>query len=259
MSVNFMGLIGPLGVLPAHMTELALARLRARDHTLVDFLDIFNHRLTSFFYQAWEKYHFTVAYERDRNDPLTSCLYALIGMGTPGLRNRQPVPDEALLFYSGLFGMLPRSALALEIVLGDYFDVPVEVEPFIGTWRRLNPEDQCVFGETAESNMIAFGAVVGDEVWDRQSRLRLKIGPLSLSRYNDFLPAGSAWPELRAMVKTFSGQDMEFEVQLILRRQDVPACRLRSPEEGAVQLGWQTWMKSGPRFDRDPGDAVLLL
>jgi type VI secretion system protein ImpH len=259
MVVNFMGLIGPLGVLPDYMTDTAMSRLRARDHTLVDFLNIFNHRLTSFFYQAWEKHHFTVAFERDRNDPLTACLYALVGLGTPGLRERQPVPDEAFVFYSGLFGLLPRSALALETVLAGYFDVPVEVEPFMGTWRRLNSEDQCVFGESEESNQVGFGAVVGDEVWDRTSRVRLKFGPLSAARYGDFLPTGSAWPELKAMVKTFSGHDLEFEIQLILKREDVPPCQLRDPEEGALQLGWHTWLKSAAQFNRDPGDAILLL
>ena len=61
-----MGLIGPLGVLPNYVTELIAAASARRITTMLEFLNIFNHRLTSFFYQAWEKNHFTVAYERDR-------------------------------------------------------------------------------------------------------------------------------------------------------------------------------------------------
>jgi type VI secretion system protein ImpH len=137
MTINFMGLIGPLGALPNYVTELIAARQRAKDHTMLAFLNIFNHRLTSFFYQAWEKNHFTVAYERDHSDPFTACLYALIGFGTKGIRDRQPVEDEAFIFYSGLYGLIPKSALALESVLADYFDIPVELEPFVGTWRTL--------------------------------------------------------------------------------------------------------------------------
>ena len=68
MTVNFMGLTGPLGVLPHYVTELIAGRLRAATRALLDFFDIFNHRMISLFYQAWEKYRFTVAYERDRND-----------------------------------------------------------------------------------------------------------------------------------------------------------------------------------------------
>jgi type VI secretion system protein ImpH len=260
MDVNFMGLIGPLGVLPNYITELVAARVRVHDKAILEFLNIFNHRLTSFFYQAWEKHHFTVAYERDRQDPITECLYALIGFGTPGLRNRQPVEDELFVFYSGLFAVLPKSAMALEAVVGDYFDVPVEIQPFVGTWRSLDDRDQCTFGtEPLESTMLGFGAVVGDEVWDQQSRVRIKLGPLSAARYRDFLPDGPAWPRLRAITRAFTGNDLEFEVQLILRREDVPAFELRNPADNGLRLGWQTWFKSGAQFDRDPEDTILLL
>ena len=261
MSVNFMGLVGPLGALPNYVTELIAARIRAKDHTMAEFLNIFNHRLTSFFYQAWEKNHFTVAYERDRKDPLTACLYSMIGFGTKGIRDRQPVEDEAFIYYSGLFGLIPKSSLALESVVGDYFDIPVELEPFIGTWRTLAEPDQCEFGGAVpESTMLGFGAVVGEEIWDQGSRVRLKLGPLSAERYREFLPSGRAWPELKAIVRSFCGNDLEFEIQLILRREDVPAFELRNPaEENALCLGWHTWLKSSPEFDRDPGDTILLL
>jgi type VI secretion system protein ImpH len=260
MDINFMGLVGPLGALPNYVTELIAARIRAKDYTLLEFLNIFNHRLTSFFYQAWEKSHFTVAYERDRSDPVTACLFSMVGFGTPGIRGRQPVADEAFIYYSGLFGLFPKPALSLESVLGDYFDIPVEVVPFIGTWRSLAEPDLCVFGgDVPESTVLGFGAVVGEEIWDQGSRVRLKLGPLSAARYGDFLPTGAAWPELRAMVRSFCGNDLEFEVQLILRREDVPAFELRPPAENALCLGWHTWLKSTEEFDRNPGDTILLL
>lgn len=260
MDVNFMGLIGPLGVLPNYLTEMVASRVRARDKTLLEFLNIFNHRLISFFYQAWEKNHFTVAYERDRKDPITEFLYALIGFGTPGLRERQPVEDELFVFYSGLFSVIPKSAMALEAVIADYFKVLAEIQPFVGCWRSLDERDQCTFGtEPLESTMLGFGAVVGDEVWDQQSRVRIRLGPLTAARYRDFLPDGSAWPHLRAITRAFSGNDLEFEIQLILERSSVPAFELRNPADNGLRLGWQTWFNSGPRFGRDPEDTILLL
>jgi len=260
MVVNFMGLFGPLGALPNYITELIGSRLRAKDTTLLAFLNLFNHRVTSFFYQAWERNHFWAAYERDRKDPLTACLFSVIGFGTPGLHHRQPVEDESFIYYSGLFALMPKSALALECVLGDYFDIPVEVEPFIGTWRTLAEPDHCVFGsEVPESTQVGLGAVVGEEIWDQGSRVRLKLGPLSAVRYAEFLPNGAAWPALRAIARTFCGNDLEFEVQLILRREEVPACQLRNPADNALCLGWHTWIKSHEEFDRDPGDTILLI
>src|SRR6185312_2746376 len=56
MVINFMGLAGPSGVMPLYYTELIVERLRQKDRALLGFFDIFNHRMISLFYQAWEKY-----------------------------------------------------------------------------------------------------------------------------------------------------------------------------------------------------------
>ncbi len=81
-----MGLTGPTGVLPYAYTELILERLRSKDNSLASFLDIFNHRMISFFYRAWEKYRFPVTYALGEEDLFTHHLLDLVGLGTPGLR-----------------------------------------------------------------------------------------------------------------------------------------------------------------------------
>lgn len=257
MAINFLGVIGPLGVLPRYITELVVQRDRSGDRSLHEFLDLFNHRLTSFFYRAWEKHHFTIAYERDGSDPLTGYLLSVIGLGSPLLQNRQSFPDQLLLFYAGLFGLRPKPAVALEAVLADYFGVDAEIEPFVGTWRRLDDDDQCFLEQEGEADSLGWGAVIGDEVWDQQSRIRIRIGPLTLERYNDFLPTGSAWPALQSIAKIFCGSDLEFELELLLGQNEVPVCRLGDPEpaefEGAgPALGWTSWIKSQPVFSH-PG------
>lgn len=261
MSVNFFGLTGPMGVLPHRYTELIRERNRAKDRGLQDFFDLFNHRLISLFYQAWEKYRFYVGYERDREDRLSRCLMSLVGLGTPSLEDRQPVRDEAFLFYSGLFSLQPRSAVALEQILADYFNVPVEVEQFVGTWRTLDQTDQCrMLGDIPYSDQLGVGAIAGDEVWDRQSRARIRLGPLTASQYQSFLPNGSAWEPLRSLTRFFSGNEIEFELQLVLKQADVPPCKLgRSEADSPPILGWFSWVKSDAHFGRNPDDTVLLL
>jgi type VI secretion system protein ImpH len=259
LSVNFMGLTGATGVLPLYYTELVMDRLRAKDSGLRDFLDIFNHRAISLFYQAWEKYRFPVAYERARAGRFLDLLLAVVGLGLPALCNRQAVGDESLAFYGGLLAQEPRSASALERILGGYFEVPVEVEQFAGAWCTLDQDTQTRFLEVDDfSTELGGGAVVGDEVWDLQSRARIKLGPMPLGRYLEFLPAGSAHAPLRAITRFFSGDELDFEVQLILQRDDVPACVLGAEGETAPRLGWATWVKSVP-INRDPSDTVLYL
>jgi type VI secretion system protein ImpH len=257
MKVNFMGLVGPLGLLPNYYTELVADRTRVHDTALADFLNIFQHRIISLFYRAWERAHFTVGYEREGKDAIASRLLDLVGLGLPSLQSRQIVRDETFLFYSGLFGFCSRSATALESILSDYFDVTVEVEQFVGVWRSLASPDRCFLDAgIAESHQLGFGAVAGDEIWDRQSRARIRIGPLDAERYRDFLPEGSSFQPLQALVRFYSGNDVEYELQLILRQEQVPACEL-GDDLGTTQLGWFTWMKSSPSFDRDACDTVL--
>ena len=259
MSVNFMGLTGPVGVLPLYYTELVMERLRARDTSLRDFLDIFNHRSIALFYQAWEKYRFPIAYERGEPDRFSQLLLSALGLGTRGLEKRQEVADESLMFYGGLVAQQPRSAVALERLLGDYFDVPVEVEQFVGAWYRLDEDTQTRMQDVEDiSEQLGGGAVIGDEVWDLQSRVRLKVGPLPLDRYLDFLPSGTAHAPLKAITRFFSGDEVDFEVQLILKREAVPPCALGAEGEDAPRLGWVTWVKSAPMC-QDPSDTILHL
>lgn len=257
MVINFMGLAGPSGVLPLYYTELIVERIRAKDRTLAEFFDIFNHRMISFFYQAWEKYHFAVSYEREERDRLSQYLMDLIGIGTRNLQGRLEVRDDALLFYTGLLGLHTRSAAALERVLSDYFAVPVEVEQFTGSWQRLHESDYCQFSQTAvASEQLGLGAVVGDEVWNKQSGVRVKLGPLDLAQYLDFLPSGTAYRPLHSLARFVARHELDLEFQLILKRDDVPGCALGAEGEVQPRLGWTSWAKTQP-MQRDPADTIL--
>src|SRR5262249_13634518 len=143
MIVTFMGLTGPKGVLPSYFTRLLLRRLRAKDPTLRDFFDLVNHRRISLFYRAWAKYRFPIALERARSGELTRdaafprCLFSLVGLGPAGQRGRHELDDHTFIFYGGLFAHHPRSAVALEGMLGYQFGLPVRIEQFRGQWLNL--------------------------------------------------------------------------------------------------------------------------
>lgn len=260
ISVNFMGLIGQLGVLPLPYTEWVNDRIRSKDQTVREFLDLFHHRIISLFYQAWEKYRFPVAFERDHADRFTRYLLSFIGLGTEGLRDRMSVPDQAMVFYTGLLGLQTRSATGLRQVLQDFFGVPVEIEQFVGTWRPISQSDQSRPGdERLYSEQLSLGAVAGDEVWDQQSTVCVIVGPLTLDRYLDFLPIGTAYKPLTDMLEFFLRREVDCELQLILQREETPGILLdyqESPHEPL--LGWTTWLKTKP-MGRDPADTVLQL
>jgi type VI secretion system protein ImpH len=259
MRVNFMGVIGPSGLLPIYYTELVIDRVRERDLALRDFLDIFHHRVISLFYRAWQKYRFQVGYEQGEGDQFSQYLLALIGLGTPALQHRQDIDDYSFLCYSGLFAQQPRSALTLELILLDYFGVAVKVEQFLGAWYSLDEGSQCNLDDAfLDSQQLGFGAIAGDEIWDPQSRVRIVFGPLSLKEYLDFLPSGSAYRPLRTLVRLYAGDEFDFEVQLILRREEAPPCELGAEGDTAPQLGWLSWSKT-KAMRSDPSQAILQL
>src|SRR5262245_2039920 len=59
MTVSFLGLTGPSGVLPRVYTELIPERPRGGDRALAAFFDLINHRVISLFYRGWQ--HHSVA------------------------------------------------------------------------------------------------------------------------------------------------------------------------------------------------------
>jgi type VI secretion system protein ImpH len=260
MKVNFIGLTGPMGVLPHCYTELIRDRNRAKDYGLQDFFDLFNHRMISLFYQAWEKYRFFVAYEREEEDRFSRYLMSFVGLGTTGLQHRQTVLDESFCSTAACSrcsrarrSRSNRSWRTTSTCRWRSSHTWAPGTPWIPTtsaaWRRSVPY----------SDQIGLGAIAGDEIWDRQSRARIKLGPLAARQYLSFLPAGDAWEPLRAITTFFSGGEIEFEIQLMLKRDEVPAANCARAGETAPLLGWVSWIKSGPAFARDPGDTVLLL
>ncbi|MCU0229578.1 MAG: type VI secretion system baseplate subunit TssG [Bryobacterales bacterium] len=258
--VNFMGMTGPMGVLPHYYTTLVMDRLRAKDRVLSEFLDVFNHRMVSLFYRAWEKYHYGIAYERGGMDPFSRNLLDLVGLGTKGLQQRLGVRDETVIFYAGLMAQKPRSAVGLEQLLADYFDVPVRVQQFVGAWYKIDSGTQCQLEDWGYdvSRQLGFGALVGDEVYSHQSKIRVRMGPLTLAQYKDFLPDGAAYAPLKSLVRFWAGDWMEYEVQLILDRASVPACHLGGDAAEPPRLGWLSWVKNQTQSS-DPDETILRL
>ncbi|HTT22308.1 MAG TPA: type VI secretion system baseplate subunit TssG [Candidatus Sulfotelmatobacter sp.] len=253
MTVTFLGLTGPEGVLPAAYTEMAVDRECFGDKFFADFLDLFNHRLISLFYRAWEKHHFSVGYEQSKwgfgQDAVTSSLFDLIGMGTEGLQQRLPFCDEALLRYAGLIAQRPHSAEALRSLLQDYFGVPVRIEQFLGKWYELEEDEVCQLGSDEANGELGCGAVAGDAVWTRHALIRIVLGPLTLEQFRDFLPDGECFTKAAALARYLLGSSLDFEMQPTLRGEDVPACQIGVEPSDAPRLGWSTWLRTEPFRD----------
>jgi len=253
MLVNFMGMVGVSGVLPQPYTDLVLDRVRHRDTAMWSFLDIFTHRAVSMFYRAWRKYRFPVGYERG-NDEFTAYLYDLVGLGTKGLRGRTSLADESLLPYAGLIAQRPHSTNALENVLSDYFGTTARVRQFFGQWLALDSADYTRLGN--QNSILGESSIAGTRIWEQQSKFRVRLGPLDFKQFQEFLPNGSAYEPLRSIIRFMVGLEFDFDVQLLLRAQQVPSTILTTRALRKPMLGWTSFLKTKP-FTADDEQVVL--
>jgi type VI secretion system protein ImpH len=254
VQIGFMGLNGASGVLPRHYSELAQRQARQKSFALRDFLDLFTHRAAKAHFLAWRKYRLAASFEGgsdETDDPITAALYALIGFGTDGLRNRLAVEDDALIHYGGLFAQETRSALGLELLLSDYLARPVEVIQFVGRWAPLLPEDWTALATGARpfGNFAQLGvdAVAGTRVWDVQGGFRLRLGPLDYRQFAELMPNSPLMKEVAALTRSYVGPELAFDVELVLHGDAVPACSLVDTGMFLPRLGWNTWLHAEKR------------
>lgn len=265
IALTVLGLTGYAGLLPWFYTKLlieeqAATQSRKPSQAFAAFLDIFNHRLISLQYCAWEKHRPYVSYERNPQDllrpgSLPSYLSALLGLAQHSVRDRLRVPDSVLLGYVGIFGSIPRSLAALRHLLLR-FEVPVEVLAFQGRWSRLRASESAILGKSDDSVRLGEGATLGREIWYNQASFRIRLGPLSVHDFKAFQPGRARFGELVDLVNYFTrGQYEEFEVELLLRKEEVPFCYLKKNTFGtAPRLGRLGWLgencKTRQRTDR---------
>jgi len=259
MTLSFFGVATPgsYGSLPTCYTELILHRGQKKDRALRDFLDLFNHRLASLFYRAFEKHRFPLVYERSaaRSGGLFEhALFAWMGLHTRGLRGRLEVPDVALIRWAGMLSRRPAAAGQIEDFVREMLRVPCEVVPFVPTWYVLDDDELCRLGSGREQ--LGRDTFLGHAVRVAQSRFALRLGPLGLPAYEALLPEGRSFDALRDLVRLAVGVEYDVELRLRLRRPDVPELRLRGAGHAGRRLGWTTWLVTRP-LAADPADVVV--
>ncbi len=259
LGARFFGLFGPMGPLPLHITEYARDRLRNHaDPTFVRFADIFHHRALLLFYRAWAHSQPAVHADRPADDQFAKWVSALFGQAPAALRNADAVPDAAKRFAAGHLARPTRNPETIAKVLRQYFKVPVRVESYVGHWLDLRVQDRSRLGRAGAGHSARLGvsAVAGAKVWDRQYKLRLHVGPLTLAQYRQFLPGQHSLVELRDWMRQLLGFDMLWDLQLVLKGAEVPALALGRPAAQAAALGRSTWLGTRTAFS-DRGDLRL--
>ena len=265
LTVTFMGLYGIASPVPVYFyDELASvdkkleakfqADLKARaegrqerelnqeEHNLKglrDFLDIFNHRIYSYFYRAWKKYrpyvHTGTPDEGDHADR----FLALTGLGTPGTLDRTPVTTlMRLATFAGRLAPRVRNADGLRALLAGLLGgVGVRIIQNVPRWVAIPERPR--MGAAGGGMKLGITTTIGERVLDVSGKFRVVLGPMSFAVYQTYLPGRPAAHLLNYLVRLYAPDYLDYDVELHLDTSDIPPVRLG---DGEVQVGMTAWL-----------------
>ncbi|MDO6584919.1 type VI secretion system baseplate subunit TssG [Salipiger sp. 1_MG-2023] len=255
VAINVLGLIGPEGPLPLHMTRWIIQRLSNRwfdgagqgasaDTAFLDFANLLQHRLIALYWRAWADARPEIHIAHGDGERITAMLRALAGIGLPGETTSDARLDGAKLHHATSLAQEVRGPQRLTRFLETVLGLPVDVVEWAGHWTALPERLQTRLG--GQHCGLGSGAVAGARIFDRQSRAELRLGPLTLAQFHDFLNDPEAWARLRHAVLSAMGREIAFDLRLVLHAEDVPPAQL-----GGCQLGRTAWLSPLPGRDAD--------
>lgn len=244
LRIAVLGLLGPNGPLPMHISEYARDRLHnASDPTLSRFLDVFHHRILSLYYRAYADTQPSSSFDRPASDRFAKYAGAQFGMGMPALRERDDVPDRLRLFFAGALSSQGRNADGLAAMLQTYFGVPTRIQQFVGEWVDIPEASRWRVGGPGLGSPLGKRTAVGRRAWICQGKFRVVMGPVDAAALERFLPGGASLPRLASLVRGHVWDQLGWDLMLVLDGNAARPWRLG----GQSRLGATCWLGSSPR------------
>jgi type VI secretion system protein ImpH len=245
VTTSFMGLYSSDSPLPTFYAE-DLIRKETNQIAVREFVDMFHHRALSLLYRTWEKYRYSIQFQRHGSDEVSRRLFSMIGLGTNPLVKSTGLPSVRLLRYAGLITHRPHSAAALSGILKDYFGLPdVKVDQCVEQWVPIDPSQQNRLGNQCCS--LGRDLTVGSRVRDRSSKFRISIGPVGFNDYLRFIPVSKDYAAMVNLIRFYQTDRLDFDIKVRLRSEESPPLCLSSANP--QRLGWTSCL---PHPSRDP-------
>jgi type VI secretion system protein ImpH len=246
IEVNFWNIAGPHGALPAPLSEKVNERIREGDFALKEFLDIFNHRLLSIYYCIAQKYSFVLSPKNCLQTTVGQMMCAVAGLDSEK-ETYASASTVALARYAGIIWQRPRSAAGLEQILSDYFQVPVQIEQFVGAWVDINRRQRSFMGmRRGRNHKLGRTTFLGKRFWQSNHHFVVNIGPLTSEQFHQFVPTGTAYGEMCDMIKFYAPLELTFQLKLSLKDGEnlVPLGFDNPSQEN--RLGWTAVLTNAP-------------
>lgn len=241
LRVNLVSLFGAGSPLPAFYGEQALGDGVDGNPTRM-FMDLFNNRLQRLLLPVWQKYRYHARFKPGGRDPVSALLFSLIGLSGNTIRHSTELNWKRLLPYLGLLSLKVHSATLIEAVLRYYLEQPeLQLEQCLERAVVIPPEQRAHLGRA--SAQLGETAVLGVQVRDRGGKFRLHLLELDWEAFHSFLPGGSRYAAVRALLNFTLRDQLDYDLRLHLRRDALRQWRLEAASP--CRLGWTTWLGLG--------------
>ncbi|WP_425229593.1 type VI secretion system baseplate subunit TssG [Sphingomonas sp.] len=235
---RWLGLTGPMGPLPTHLTEFAYYERRyANARPFGRWLDLIANRMLQFFFRAWGDSQPTVQADRPDDDRFAHYLGTLTG-AAEGVGERTLFPAKARLFYAALYASR-RSAVGIEDALGNLLRQPVRVLEYQPRWRDIERDDQTRLGRSFAR--LDEGVVIGSRTRVASDAFRVAIRAGSMAEYERLLPTSARFAIASEALDSFAPSHLEWDIMIEMAERHARPAAL----DGRTQLGWTGWLKPG--------------
>ncbi len=249
LRINLVSLFGAGSPLPAFYGEQALGDSEDGNPTR-DFLDLFNNRLQRLLLPIWQKYRYRARFTSGAHDPFSEQLFALVGLSGEAIRSAPELNWKRLLPYLGLLSLRAHSAALIESVLRYYFKhAELNIEQCLERQVEILDEQRNRLG--LANSQLGESLVLGERVRDRGGKFRIHIRQLDWNRFHEFLPIGSGYQPLCALVRFTLRDPLDYDLRLELRPDEIRELRIGA--DNNCRLGWTSWL------GRDRADGLVTL
>jgi len=255
ISVYVLGLLGPEGPMPLHLTRWVMNRLSNRwfsgedseassDKAFLNFCNLLQHRIITLYWRAWADAQMEVQYAHDNGGRVGATLRMLAGVSLPGQQGSNANDEACKLRHGTSLASDVHGVERLTKFLTDIVGAPVSLREFIGVWTDIPKPLQSRIGMAY--SQLGSNTVVGGRSFGRQDRAEIRVGPLTLAKYTDLFSDKDTMTRLRQAIVFAVGLQTEFDLRLVLDKDEIPDARL-----GFCQLGQTTWLNVGKNKDAD--------
>ena len=237
----FLGLTGPMGALPLHLTEFAhYERKYSRSQPFGRFLDLLTDRMLQFFFRAWAESQPCAQADRGDDDRFASYLLRLTGLA--GDPRPQAFPLTARLHYTGLL-VTRRSPAAIQDFLSHLLGTPVAIREFVPRWRAISADDRSCIGANGRFNRLGCGTVLGARTRAIDDSIAVVIRTKDFRDFARRLPTEKEFTVAREALDAIVPGHLEWQLELDIDEREAPPAVVGK----ATRLGWTSWLAPAHR------------